>query len=232
MHVGEFGVFDDLTERAHALSQDGDVAEAIARCHAIEALCEAAGDEQTLRYALYIRGSSAVELGHASEAAACAHGLLAMVRDDPRPYWHVKALALEATARSVQGDHATAVDLLARATVMLGDLDGRDYNQVSASGAIAVAMRRLELFEASDEQHLRMVPLLTPDDGITIVADSLNTVAEWGLALRRRRRARRGVRAVRDLRVPGGVDAAPGRGRPDGRRSGSSRSPGRSSPGR
>ena len=183
MHVGEFGLYDRLTDHAHALSQDGDVAQAIDHCHAIEALCEAAGDEQTLRYALYVRGSSAVELGHASEAARCAHTLLAMVHGDLRPYWHVKALALEATARTAQGDSATAVDLLARATVMLGELDGREYNQVSAAGAIAVALRRLELFEAGDEQHRRMVPLLTPHDGITIVADSLNTVAEWGLAL-------------------------------------------------
>ncbi|WNB84592.1 GGDEF domain-containing protein [Cellulomonas sp. ATA003] len=183
MHLGEFGPFDALTDVAHALSQDGDVAEAIERCRAIEALCEAADDQRTLRFAIYIRGRSAIELGRAAEAVECAHRLLAMVDEDLRSYWRVKALALEANARAALGDNATAVDLLARATVLLGPLAGQDYHQVSASGAIAIALRRLELFEASDAQLLQMVPRLTTWDGITIVSDSLNTVAEWALAL-------------------------------------------------
>ncbi len=183
MHLGEFGPYDLLTDVAHALSQDGDVAESIEQCHAIEALCEVAGDQRTLRFALYIRGRSAIELGRSTEAAECAHRLLGLVRNDLRSYWHVKALALEANARAAQGDNATAVDLLARATVMLGPMTGQDYHQTSASGAIAIALRRLELFEASDAQLLQMVPRLTMWDGITIVSDSLNTVAEWGLAL-------------------------------------------------
>jgi diguanylate cyclase (GGDEF)-like protein len=66
---------------------------------------------------------------------------------------------------------------------MLGVLDGRDYNQVSANGAIALALRRVELFEASDKQLRRMIGRLRPWDAITMVADSLHTVAEWGLAL-------------------------------------------------
>jgi len=181
--VGEFGVYDVLTDEAHAHSEDGDAAGAIERCHAIEALCRAAGDEQTLRYALYIRGLGANDLGRAAEAAACAQQLLAMARADLRPWWQVKALALEADSRAAQGDTTTAVDLLARASVMVGELDGRDYNQLSASGAIAIALRRLELFEASDAQLVRMVPRLSPQDALTIVTDSMNTVAEWALAL-------------------------------------------------
>jgi diguanylate cyclase (GGDEF)-like protein len=181
--VGEFGVYDLLTDDAHALSEDGDAAGAIARCHAIEALCAATGDEQTLRYALYIRGLAANDLGRSAEAVACAQQLLGLARRDLRPYWQVKALALEADARAARGDTSTAVDLLARASVMLGELDGRDYNQLSASGAIAIALRRLELFEASDAQLVRMIPRLSAKDGLTIVVDSMNTVAEWGLAL-------------------------------------------------
>jgi len=181
--VGEFGVYDDLSEGAHSHYQDGDATGAIERCRALEALCEASGDEQTLRYALYIRGLAANELGCGDEAWECAERLLALAGDDLRSYWQVKALALQANAHSGRGNYASALDLLARASVMLGDFDGREYNQVSANGAIALALRRVELFEASDAQLRRMIPKLRPWDAITIVADSLHTVAEWGLAL-------------------------------------------------
>lgn len=183
MLVGEFGVYDTLSDVAHSLYQDGDATGAIERCHALEALCEAAGDEQTLRYALYIRGLAANEMGYGDEAGTCAERLLRLARDDLRSYWQAKALALQANAHSGRGDYAGALDLLARASVMLGDFDGRDYNQVSAHGAIALALRRVELFEASDTKLREMIARLRPWDAITMVADSLHTVAEWGLAL-------------------------------------------------
>lgn len=181
--VGEFGVYDALSEVAHSTYQDGDTPGAIRLCKALALLSEAAGDSQTLRYALYIRGLAANELGRGDEASECAQRLLALARDDLRMYWQAKALALQANAQSGRGDSAGALDLLARASVMLGVLDGRDYNQVSANGAIALALRRVELFEASDKQLRRMIGLLRPWDAITMVADSLHTVAEWGLAL-------------------------------------------------
>lgn len=183
MLVGEFGVFDALCDVAHSVYQDGDTPGAILRCRALAALATAAGDAQTLRYALYIRGIAANELGRGDEASECAERLLELARDDLRTYWQAKALALLANAHSGRGDSAGALDLLARASVMLGVFDGRDYNQVSANGAIALALRRVELFEASDKQLRRMIARLKPWDAITIVADSLHTVAEWGLAL-------------------------------------------------
>lgn len=181
--VGEFGVYDALSDVAHSVYQDGDTPGAILRCRALAALAEAAGDDQTLRYALYIRGIAANELGRGDEASECADRLLELARDDLRTYWQAKALALQANAHSGRGDSASALDLLARASVMLGVFDGRDYNQVSANGAIALALRRVELFEASDTQLRRMIARVRPWDAITIVADSLHTVAEWGLAL-------------------------------------------------
>ncbi|WP_407344033.1 diguanylate cyclase [Pengzhenrongella phosphoraccumulans] len=181
--VGEFGVYDALCDEAHSVYQDGDTPGAILRCRALAALAEAAGDDQTLRYALYIRGIAANELGRGDEASECAELLLELSRDDLRTFWQAKALALKANAHSGRGDSAGALDLLARASVMLGVFDGRDYNQVSASGAIALSLRRVELFEASDKQLRRMIARLKPWDAITIVADSLHTVAEWGLAL-------------------------------------------------
>ncbi|MGV8965310.1 MAG: diguanylate cyclase [Cellulomonas sp.] len=181
--VGEFGIFDALCDVAHSVYQDGDTPGAILRCRALAALAEAAGDAQSMRYALYIRGIAANELGRGDEASECADRLMELARDDLRTYWQAKALALRANAHSGRGDSAGALDLLARASVMLGVFDGRDYNQVSASGAIALALRRVELFEASDKQLRRMIARLKPWDAITIVADSLHTVAEWGLAL-------------------------------------------------
>jgi len=183
VHVGEFGLYDELSDRAHSLYQDGDAAGAIERCHALEVLCAAADDEQTLRYALYIRGIAANELGHGDEAWECAERLFALVADDPRPYWQAKALALQANAQSGRGDFTGALDLLAHASVLVDDVVGRDYNQRSANGAIALALRRVELFEASDTKLRRIISGLEPWDVITIVADSLHTVAEWGLAL-------------------------------------------------
>ncbi|RYV52573.1 GGDEF domain-containing protein [Pengzhenrongella frigida] len=181
--VGEFGVYDALSDVAHSAYQDGDTPGAILMCRALETLAVAVGDAQTLRYALYIRGLAANELGRGDEASDCAEQLLVLARDDLRTYWQAKALALKANAHSGRGDSAGALDLLARASVMLGVLDGRDYNQVSASGAIALALRRVDLFEASDKQLRQMIGLLRPWDAITMVADSLHTVAEWGLAL-------------------------------------------------
>lgn len=181
--VGEFGLYDALSDVAHSVYQDGDAVGAMDRCRALEALCEAAGDEQTLRYAVYIRGIAANEIGRGDDAWECAARLLALCQQDLRPYWQAKALALQANAQSGRGDYSGALDLLAHASVLLGDFDGRDYNQVSANGAIALALRRVELFEASDAKLRSMISLLRPWDAITIVADSLHTVAEWGLAL-------------------------------------------------
>ncbi|QTE28470.1 GGDEF domain-containing protein [Pengzhenrongella sicca] len=181
--VGEFGCYDALSDVVHSVYQDGDAAAAITGCHALEALCEAAGDEQTLRFALYIRGLAANEIGRGDEAWECAARLLALSQNDLRAYWQAKALALQANAESGRGDYSGALDLLARASVMLGTFTGREYNQISANGAIALALRRVELFEASDVKLRSMIPHLRTWDAVTMVADSLHTVAEWGLAL-------------------------------------------------
>jgi diguanylate cyclase (GGDEF)-like protein len=181
--VGEFGCYDALSDVAHSRYQDGDAVGAIEACRALEALCEAAGDAQTLRYALYIRGIAANELGQGDVAWECAQRLLGLALDDLRFNWQAKALALQANAHSGRGDYSAALDLVARASVLIGEFTGREYNQVSADGAIALALRRIELFEASDATLRRMVTRLRPWDAITIVADSLHTVAEWGLAL-------------------------------------------------
>jgi len=176
-------MYDALSDVAHSVYQDGDAAGAIERCRALEELCEASGDEQTLRYALYIRGLASNEMGRGDDAWACAARLLALAAEDLRSFWQAKALALQANAQSGRGDYSGALDLMARASVLIGDFSGRDYNQVSANAAIALALRRVELFEASDAMLRRMITLLRPWDAITIVADSLHTVAEWGLAL-------------------------------------------------
>ncbi|MFP5347244.1 MAG: diguanylate cyclase [Actinomycetes bacterium] len=149
--VGEFGPFDLLSDRAHDLYLAGACDEAVQLCYEGLALVEATDDVMTQRYLRYIAGISLNEDGRNAEAVAEAGRLLATADAESEPYWRAKALALLAEASISLGEMTRAMDALAEGTYLLACAPSSAYNHMSASMAVAIALRQLNLFEQADE---------------------------------------------------------------------------------
>lgn len=181
--VGEFGPFDALSDDAHAAYVQGRCEEAVHLCAALGALCRAAGDAATERYAWFIAGLGLCELGRYDEALAAAEALAAISPGRFLPYWKAKALALTAQAAAGRGESARAIDALAHAQLLLGELDGSAYNQVSGATITAMGMRSMMLYDASDDLLLRAASLTEGTRRANILCEAMLTQAEWGTLL-------------------------------------------------
>jgi len=155
----------------------------VRHCRAALALAVAAGDEHTRRYLLFTLARIWNELRQSERAVACASELLARSEHDAQPFWRAKALGMLATSAILDDDPARAVDLLADAWTALGEVDGRSYNQVSASAIVASTLLRVDLHEASyGLLHTLHESLPAPQQAF-ILSDSVRTLAEWGVRL-------------------------------------------------
>jgi len=181
--VPEFGVLDELADQAWWEFLHGDRDEVLRRCDHGIALAAAIGDEATVRYLLFTRGCALEEQGRAAEAVACADLLLARSLDDRRPYWQAKAIAVRALAARRSADQHDVIDLLAEAWVLVGEVDGRAYNQVSAAVVVANALRKVELYAKSDAQLVAMRRFTPASMRQNLVVDSIQTLAEWAVRL-------------------------------------------------
>jgi diguanylate cyclase len=181
--VGEFGPFDALADDAHSAYVEGRCEEVVHLCSALVALCRAVGDQLTERYAWFIAGLALCELGRYDEALRATDELIAISPGRYLPYWKAKALALKAHASAGRGDSSLAIDALAHAQVLLGELNGSSYNQVSGATITAMGMRSMMLYDASDGLLVRAAALVDGARRANILGESLLTQAEWGTLL-------------------------------------------------
>jgi diguanylate cyclase (GGDEF)-like protein len=181
--VREFGPLHPLATRAFDALQQGDAAEAVRLARTLEPLAAAVRDEPTLRYALFVRGRALIELGRPWEAADVAARLAQRTSTDAQPFWRAKALGVRAMALRSTGVHHDVIDLLAEIWVLVGQPDGRVYNQVSAAVMMGNALRRVELYEQSDALLSDLWRVVADDIVPTVVIDSARTLADWALHL-------------------------------------------------
>ena len=181
--TSEFGVFDLVADRAFWEFQHGDIPAALLLCaHGIP-LAELAGDDATARYLVFTRGLCLIELEEVNAAVECADDLLARAEHDEEPYWQAKALAVRALARIRDGAAIEVMDLLARVWSLVGEPDGRRYNQASAVAVLANGLRTAELYEQSHALLRRLHRLVPPGFDANVVAQTIINLAEWGARL-------------------------------------------------
>lgn len=153
----EFGPFDILSDIAHRFYVDGFSEQSIRACAQWLALTVAGGDVITTRYLLYIQAIALEERGRNDEAIGVARELLADLGDDLEPMWRAKALSVVAESSTRLGKHGDAIAALAEADWLLQAIPTDTYGHLSASMAVALALRSLSLLEQADAalSHIR-----------------------------------------------------------------------------
>ncbi|MGV8979437.1 MAG: diguanylate cyclase [Cellulomonas sp.] len=146
----EFGQFDVLSDIAHRHYVDGFSEESITACQKWLLLTVAAGDVITTRYLLYIEAIALEERGRNEEAITVARALLVGLGDSLEPMWRAKALSVVAEASTRLGRHGDAIAALAEADWLLQAIPTNTYGHLSASMAVALALRSLSLLEQAD----------------------------------------------------------------------------------
>jgi diguanylate cyclase (GGDEF)-like protein len=148
--VSTFGPFDVLSEWAHRLYIDGFCEEAVDACRAALLVVEPAGDVTTTRYLRYVEGIALQEMGHHRQAMSVAFDLANGLDGEQDPCWRAKALALLAEASVGAGELNRALDALAEGRALVAAVGPGSYQHLSASMAVALAMRAVYLFEQAD----------------------------------------------------------------------------------
>lgn len=153
VRIGEFGPFDALADRAHMLYLTGYSERAVQACRAWRAATRSAGDRITTRYLCYIEGVALRELGQHHDAVTVAMDLLVELEEEDEPdlMWRAKALALLAESSTQAKEVSRAMDALAEASWLVSASKHDSYSHLSASTAVAVALRAVFLFEQADE---------------------------------------------------------------------------------
>lgn len=181
-HVGEFGPFDVLSDWAHRSYVDGLSEQAVLACRAALLVVEAAGDVRTSRFLRYVEGIALLELGRCHDAITAALDLLATL-DDADPLWRAKGLGLLAEASAGAGEVKRAMEALAEASWLVSRHPGGTYGYLSASMAVAIALRSLYLFEQAEELLDRRVPECLGGAEVQVVHESALLHAHWAVVL-------------------------------------------------
>ncbi|MEP7193554.1 MAG: GGDEF domain-containing protein [Actinomycetota bacterium] len=149
--VGGFGPFHALVDRAHRFYVDGFSERAVRACREGVSLTTVAGDRTTTQFLRYIEGITLQEAGRHHDAVTVAMDLLGELAEEPDPMWRAKALALLAESSTQVGEVSRAMDALAEGTWLLANVLPGRYNHLSASTAVALALRAVYLFEQADD---------------------------------------------------------------------------------
>ena len=149
--TSEFGPFDAFADRAHQLYMDGFSERAVLACRAGVLVTNAAGDKTTSHFLRYIEGVSLQEVGRHREAVTVAMDLILDLAEEPDLMWRAKALALLAESSTQVNEVSRAMEALAEGTWLMANTEPGRYSHLSASMAIALALRSLYLFEQADE---------------------------------------------------------------------------------
>lgn len=150
--IAEFGPFDALADRAHQLYLAGFSERSVQSCRVWKLATRSAGDSITTRFLCYIEGVALQELGRHHDAVTVAMDLLDELEGErPDSMWRAKALALLAEASAQAKEVSRAMDALAEASWLVSVAQRGSYTHLSASTAVAVALRAVFLFEQADE---------------------------------------------------------------------------------
>lgn len=180
--LAEFGPYDALSDQAHQHYIDGFAERAVRACRTFQPLARAGGDLATLRFLLYTESVALAELGRHGEAVEAARTILSLSGPDDH-VWRAKALAMVAEASTREGQHSRALGALAEADWAVGAVRPGTYGFLSASMAVALALRSVTLFEHADE---RLCELLRVDDDwirLLVVHELTELSATWGVSL-------------------------------------------------
>ena len=109
--------------------------------------------------------------------------LLLDVDDDPDPMWRAKALALLAEASIQAREVSRAMDALAEGTWLVATTKPGRYNHLSASMAVALALRAVYLFEQADELLAGIRPYDDLDIDLQVEQERALLSAFWGTTL-------------------------------------------------
>ncbi|CAN5156801.1 hypothetical protein BH11ACT1_BH11ACT1_28980 [soil metagenome] len=179
----EFGPFDVLSDIAHRFYVDGFSEQAIRACVQWLSLTVAAGDVITTRYLLYIEAIALEERGRNDDAIAVARDLLADLGDDLEPMWRAKALSVVAESSTRLGKHGDAVAALAEADWLLQAIPTDTYGHLSASMAVALALRSLSLLEQADAALSRIRGGRDTGANLYVLQELALLSTYWGTAL-------------------------------------------------
>ncbi|MDT0165789.1 GGDEF domain-containing protein [Actinotalea sp. AC32] len=180
--VGEFGPYDELSDIAHQQYVDGYAARGVAMCRRWQRLTRAAGDMTTYRFLLYTESICLQDLGRHEEAVAVARRLLG-VTDQADAVWRAKALAMVAEASTRQGNHARAMGALAEADWAMHTIPPGSYGHLSASMAVALALRSVNLYENADERLRALQFAADPVVRLLVVHELAELSAAWAVSL-------------------------------------------------
>ena len=101
-------------------------------------------------YLRYIEMIALQELGEHRAAVTAAQALLHDPGRRTEPAWRAKALAVVAEASNHLGEHSVSIAAMAEADWLLQDVPPDSYGHLSASMAVALAMRSAHLVEQSE----------------------------------------------------------------------------------
>ena len=181
--VTEFGPLDELSDVAHQSYLDGFSTRAVAQCRQWVCVTDAAGDRSTSLYLRYIEAISLQELGEHRAAVTSAQALLASLGEEPMPAWRAKALALLAEASNHLGEHSVSIAAMAEADWLLQDIPSDSYGHLSASMAVALAMRSAHLVEQSEAALAAIARQDEPELQLLIAQETALLSAYWATAL-------------------------------------------------
>jgi len=183
VRISEFGPFDAFADDAHGLYMDGFSERALIACRAGMLVSVGGGDRATTRYLRYIEGIALQGLDRHHDAVTTAMDLLSDVEDAWDPMWRAKALALLAESSAQVGEVSRAMDALAEGTwLVANEIPGR-YNHLSASMAVALALRAVSLFEQADELLTGIRPYDGLDIDLLVAQERALMGAFWGTTL-------------------------------------------------
>ncbi|EYR65148.1 hypothetical protein N866_13205 [Actinotalea ferrariae CF5-4] len=180
--VREFGPFDELSDQAHQHYIDGFAERAVAACRTYQPLARAAGDLSTLRFLLYTESISLMELGRHGDAVDAARTILSLSGPDDH-VWRAKALAMVAEASTREGQQSRALGALAEADWAVSAVPSGSYGHISASMAVALALRSVTLFEHADERLCELLHVQDDWIRLLVVHELTELAATWAVSL-------------------------------------------------
>ncbi|WP_182113789.1 MULTISPECIES: diguanylate cyclase [unclassified Actinotalea] len=148
--VPVFGPLDALTDVAHEQYATGFSEHAVRLARTGRAFAAAADDVVSVRYFRYIEAIALQELGRHTDAVVAAEAILRELGDEVHPAWRAKALSVLVESRTRLGRHSAAIAAAAEAHFLLRAVPVQTYDHLSASVAVGLALRSINLLEEAD----------------------------------------------------------------------------------
>ncbi|MCU1432004.1 MAG: hypothetical protein JWP95_1109 [Actinotalea sp.] len=181
--LGEFGPFDELSDVAHGFYVEGFSERAVQVCRQWRALTDAAQDARTSQFFLYIEAIALQELDRHAGSLVAAQQLLESLGDEPEPVWRAKSLAVIAESSMRLGDHARAMVAIGEAEWLIRSVRRNTYGHLSASMAVALALRSVNLYEPADALLRGISGGANPSVDVLVLQELAVLSLYWGVSL-------------------------------------------------